>query len=232
MPGPVPSGTVRLQIDYSLLNGAEIAVNTLHFHLTGVTWAEGWVSAQALTDAIAGKLVTAWSTIGAAVTNKAKVKDIKVYSLSETTGDAVDEAVHSFTTDELTTGTSSSTLLPPTIAPVIQLWGYDPAGFATHRRARRGRLFMPGCTTTVMNTDTGSPDLSNVGALAGGWKQFLHDCSTISVAGSTLTPVVLSKKYQLLSPIEAVSVSNHFGHQVRRADALAYNHSSPLSLAS
>lgn len=232
MPGPVPAGTLRLQIDYSLLNGTEIAVNTLHFKLSGATWEQGWVSAGDLMSGVASAFVTNWATMSGVVSSKAKVKDLKLYALNPLTGDADDEQVHTFTSDEVTVGGSSSTLLPPTVAPVVQMWGYDPAGFVPHRRARRGRLFMPGCTTSVMDTSTGMVDTSNGAVLVGGWKGFLKACAGLSVAGTTLTPIVLSRKYQLQSAIEAVSLSDHFGHQSRRQDALVYHHSSPVLVAS
>lgn len=229
MPAGTPAGLVRFQVDYAIQSGHEIAVNSMAGRLGGDGLVNTWEGAQDLADALKTAWHTGWDAgLKACVSSTAYVKDLKVYVIDPATGDARDEGVAAWGPSDLL-GTGTSGMLPPTQSLVLQLWAYDPAGFAVHRRRKRGRVFLPAIAQAGVGTDGMVLQTYQDTAVAG-MKAFIQAANDITLPGADFTVGVYSRADQAVNPVVAVSASNHFGSQTRRQNALVYTHSTPATI--
>jgi hypothetical protein len=229
MPAGSPAGLVKFQVDYAIAGGNEIAVNSFAGLLGGDGLVNTWEGAQDVADGLKTAWAAGWNAgLKACVASTAYVKDLKVYVIDPATGDARDEGVATWASSDLP-GTGTTGMLPPTQSLVIQLWGYDPAGFAVHRRRKRGRVFLPAIAQAGVGSD-GMVQSTYQDSARAGMVAFVAAANAITLTGADFTLGVYSRADQAVHPVQAVSVSNHFGSQTRRQNALIYTHNTPTSV--
>lgn len=230
MPAGSPPGLVKFQVDYSTMGGHEIAVTSMAGLAGGDGLVNTWEGAQDLADALKTAWATGWNAgIKGVTSTSVYVKDLKVYVIDPATGQARDQGVATWSSSDLV-GTATSGPLPPTTALVAQLWAYDPAGFAVHRRRKRGRVFQPGIAQGAVASD-GMVISTYQDAIVAGYHAFIDAANAITLTGADFTVGVYSRADQQIHPVQAVSCSNHFGFQTRRQNALAYTHSTPVTIS-
>lgn len=231
----LPSELAKAELTWAIENGAEIAVNTIwfrHVHHTSVSFSWGDALQQ-----IADHVVDSLKGPGAALTGymhgSIQLAKVDAYAIPPI-GDATDKRTHTCSANEFRGGGTG--MMPPLVAPVIQLWGYKPAEFTSHPARHRGRLYFPGMTQSMMSGDgLLSPEAQT--ALRDAWAAVLNDLQGMHVGDvpgpgpvDSMDVGVLSRRDQAFYQLEAVTVAHKLGVQRRRMNKLQTSRSAPATI--
>lgn len=226
---PVPNGSVRINLNWSIESGQEIAVSSL-WGLLGVTTPipSEWADAQDVATALAPGMQNGMdSGLSASMSNTAKLATMEVYLLEPTTGKAAGKGTHDFA--DLAKGSQSGQMLPPTNAATVQLWGYPPTSWTPNARSRRGRIAMPAATTSAVSTD-GRVAQTYAENVTAAWRIVFNAWRALTFGGHTFEPTIYSRLLHDHISIKAVSMSNLWGVQRRRENALVRTHFDPVTV--
>lgn len=137
---------VRYRFKLLGLTGEEVeeAVFGFHGHRhhtvgNDVDWA---TDIQGVAESARDKLVTAWTDIAPAFTNRVVGDRVDAYHL-DTAGKTLDKGSASFTGDDAIEGSVSAGTLPYQCALVLSMYSYPHGSFVPHGKSRRGRIFLP-----------------------------------------------------------------------------------------
>lgn len=216
---------------WSIEGGQEIAVNRIwmqHVHHDTVTFSWG-DALQTIADHVVTSLGESGSGGGirSFIHTDCYLNRVDAYQIG-VDGKATDKRSHVCTTTEFA-GSASGQMLPPIIGPVIQLWGYPPTSYTLHARRHRGRIFMPGATSSILGSD-GLISFGNKGDLGSAWGAIFNDLQGMHVGSSfgvgggptdSMNVGVLSRTDGAFRQLAAVSVASKPGVQRRRMNKLA-----------
>lgn len=233
----IPSDVVRINMVWGIVNGQEIAVNTVHLklnHHSGnpVDW--GSLTQQAC-DGFASRLQGHWGQgMAIGITNTAHMLRVDAYHL-DNDAKTLDKATHSLGNPGLT-GADAGPPLPPSVSCVLQLWGYPPTGFVRDSRSHRGRLFLPALNNDVLDTEGMiSPGFAN--GFSQYWGSFLGDVQgmVVDTNVSGLQPDywdvgILSRTRGLFSNLRAVTCARVPAVQRRRVNKLVRARTNPTNI--
>lgn len=217
---PIPPDIVRVSFVWKAAE--EIAVNTLHVHVSGPTndWGE---MTQRVANAARAAITAEWPTLSACHGDIAQVDRVDAYHLSAETGKTIDKRT-AVVTPGVLKGASGS-VLPFEVAAVVSLYGYDPAIYDPLGARKRGRIYLPFISGSSLG-QTGR--FTRWQAARDGWRGVVNRIRTADVDafGETplgdieLLPVVLSRRWAEQNRIRAVISDDLFDVQRRRQGAL------------
>jgi hypothetical protein len=219
VPLPVPPNTVRCNIVWSLPQG-EIAVNTLHFkHLHQASNSLDWAGdmTQRYANLVRDAIKTKWGTIGGFITADCAIQRVDAYHLGED-GLTIDKKTAVATGTNTMVGSGTGQSMPHEVAIVVSLYGYDPTSYDPQGARKRGRIYLPAHSTSIINGGRNA----NYSVMADTWRDVFNYLQN-RVMDNNAAPfqeraqlVVLSKRFTETHPVTHVRVDDIFDVQTRR----------------
>ena len=214
---------VKVSVHFSLNGGEEEAqfgyFTQLHRSLPTLSFA--WDDEiQAWADTIGAKTDTWWTSFRSHCHSTTVLTHVKATHI-DTTGHALDIATRATALSGAAAGGSSGgNPLPFEVSRCITMYGYDPNVFVANKRRRRGRVYLPPETVSMMATTGGRFSDSSQSTAVGNWDAYMEDVQGAEIgpqgAGNQHIDVVIASQYGIASQVEAYSVGNVPDAQRRR----------------
>lgn len=213
----IPNNVVRVSMLWAPSSAwpDEVAINT--FHMQQQTGPGGSTpDVQYIADQVAAKLISGWTAIQSYWPTSVHMTAVRTFLL-DTAGHTTAEGSHSFGSSDVR-GTSTGGLLPPEVAVCLSEYSYTPGSFAPQKGRRRGRMYLPYLSQSVLNAD-GKLTSVAAGDLPAGWAAIFNSWNTIESASGRTDPmgvVVLSRAAGATFEVLHLGVDDHFDAQRRR----------------
>jgi hypothetical protein len=213
----IPGNVVRVSMIWQPPSSwpSETAVNT--FHLQNQSGPTGPTpDVQYIADHFAAKLIAGFGGVASYWPSSVHMAAVKTYLL-DSSGHTTAEGAHSFSSSDVQ-GSSGGGLLPPEVAVCLSEYSYAPGSFSPGKGRRRGRMYLPYLTQTVIES-TGKVTAIACSGLVSGWVTIFNSINTIESASGRTDPmglVVLSRAAGATFEVLHLAVDDHFDAQRRR----------------
>jgi hypothetical protein len=218
---PIPADCVRVNIRWQTIPG-EVAINTLHFkheHQPANTLDWAGDMTQRYANLVRDGLESAWSSMAVNFWSGISVASFEAYHL-DTEGKTLHKATATPTSGTSTKGTGTSAL-PIESAMALSLYAYDPALFDPLSRWKRGRIYLPGLSQTILGSTTGRIVGGQALQVLNGWTTFANyvhrrKMDALPALSERAHLVVLSRARSLASDVRTLRVDDLVDVQRRR----------------
>lgn len=225
---PFPTNQVYLRWEFFWQLGSTTA-EIQDFGMWGTVIEDGPVfdEWQPLVDAIAKKGVTAWKAhfLPTNYASRLILKRCVAYHYDQPHLQVLHRG--EFAADGDNAWSGSGAPMPPQTTVAVSTFAFDPAGYATESRSKRGRYYLPTPARTLVGDD-GELDAGNQASMLTGLVAFHNDLSDVlDVAGappadvSHFIPQVVSPTKSYSNRIVAIRLGRIFDTQRRRRNKLA-----------
>lgn len=182
---------------------------------------------QAIVDAIAKQSVAAWKSnfLVSQFAGKLIARRVVAYHYDQPHLEVLHRGESGFVDAQSWLGSGDA--MPPQTTVAISTFGYDPAGYASESRSKRGRYYLPTPSRSVVDDD-GELKTANQSSLLTNCQSFHNDLSDVLDLGdfplldaTHWIPAVVSPTRSYSNDIAAIRVGRIFDTQRRRRNKLA-----------
>lgn len=139
-------------------------------------------------------------------------------ALEDNLGHTLEESIVGFSGALTYRGQSGGACLPWQIAFVLSLYAYQPTNFDPLGRFKRGRMYLPAPTASMLGDGTGEISESNMTLMVNGWGQVLQELQQHDYSGFPAFAPVLGINSKTTPKSKPGKVANFYPVTWLRAD--------------